>query len=181
MDIALSQLNLVTGVWERLQTLAADEINDGSVNVTFPSEFGGLVSPDDVAEPVNETRPVAIEIVLSSTPAMINSSSSLQKKRETSTLLSIVGFVKRWSPVAFFTRVVASAALRAACELWCSQQPEGIGQTLLDQVLPCPPTLQQARAPNSGLTEDVGPARFLSQNFFHRGADACFRQTTFQA
>lgn len=180
VDIALSQLNLNTGIWERLQTLASEEENDGMAEVDFPSVSGGPMSMDDVAPIVNDTHPVSIEVVVASMPTVQGGVSVLRGRRQTgSSLLSIVGFVKRWTPIAFFTRVIVGVALRAACELWCSQQPDGIGEDILSRVPPCPRTVAQARAPNSGFTEDAGAARFLSQNFFHRGAESCFRQTTF--
>ena len=39
----------------------------------------------------------------------------------------------------------------------------------------CPSLLSQARLPSSGLVEDSGISRLLSNRFFHNGTDTCFR------
>ena len=137
--------------------LATNQANDGQEEVTFPL-------PQRPVNSENNTRPIAIEVTVASAP-------------EFSAAEAVVNTVKSWSSVAFFT--TSSFALQGACEFWRRQQQSGIGQEILSRLPPCPRRLDQARAPNSGFKEDAGLARFLSRNFFHRGASACFRQTTF--
>lgn len=163
VDIALSQLNMVTGRFERMQMLATGELNDGEADVTLPSRSRERITA------TNNTRPIAFEVVVSSLGEL-----------ETPLVSSaVVGAVRRWSPVVFFTSIFTSAALRGACEFWRAQQQAGIGGEILSRLPPCPRRLDQARAANSGFKEDTGLARFLSRNFFHRGSGSCFRQTTF--
>ena len=73
-----------------------------------------------------------------------------------------------WAPFSYF---IVSAILRAACEIWCASQPEGIGERLLGAVLPCPPTMMQAVADANFEMENPFIARF-----FHPGAASCFRE-----
>ena len=63
------------------------------------------------------------------------------------------------------------------CQEWADEQPPSIGQTLLDRVsnTPCPPNENQARAVNSCLDRDTNTKLV---NFFHPGADRCYRQRT---
>ena len=181
VDIALSEMNLRSGRWRRVTQLATGESNDGLSMVTIPEFF----SQDTSA---GEVRPVAIEIVVASTPNVGETQGPLGEGETiqvplteappTNLLQRLVGAVKRWSPVAYYS---LTDRLREPCEAWCAEQPEGIGQEILNRLPPCPRTLEQASASNSGFRRDTGLARFLSQNFFHRGAETCFRQTTFTA
>ena len=177
VNIALSQLNMETGIWERLLTLAGNEENDGQAVVMLP--FGNETrSEDDIAEFSNDTRPVSIEVVVATEPLFSEALSRVRRQEDSEPFL--LRFVRRWSPVTYFGVVINSIALRTACEVWCRLQQE-TGEEILERLPPCPRTVAQARAPNSGFTEDRGVARFLSQNFVHRGAESCFRQTTFTA
>lgn len=159
VDIGLAEMNLITGRWQRLQMLATNQTNDGEEEVTFSV-------PRQTVTFENNTRPVAIEVMVASAP-------------DFGATLAVVRTVRRWSAVAFFTNVFTDAALRGACEFWRRQQTAGIGNEILDRLPPCPRRVDQARAANSGFKEDTGLSRFLSLTFFHRGATACFRQTTF--
>ena len=86
----------------------------------------------------------------------------------------LVAAVAVWSTAAYYS---LGNCLRASCEQWSEEQPEGIGREISDRLPPCPPSLDLARAPGSGFIEDTGMLRLLTCSFFHRGADTCFRQT----
>lgn len=167
VDIILTRMNMNSGRWERVQTLSSNQQNDGQQNVVVPAILDNLVAQ------TIEIFPVAIEVTVATTPNV----GGEPLDRETGSPLSrLIGAVKRWSSVAFYS---LNNILREHCETWCSEQPEGIGSEILARLPACPRRLEQARAQNSGFREDTGIARFLSRSFFHRGAESCFRQTTF--
>ena len=174
VNIAISEMDLRTGVWRPAARLATDEVNDGQAAVIIPEIFSQST--------LDEVRPMAMEVSIASTPNVGETSPPGGMPTEapptgiSGALQNMVGEVKRWSSVTFYSD---TDRLLTPCQRWCNDQPEGIGREILDRLPPCPRTVEQARSPNSGFREDSGIARFLSQNFFHRGADTCFRQTTF--
>ena len=166
VDVALSMMNSETGEWERLEVLSRDERNDGEVTVTIP-----IVGSQDSGS--IDTAAVAIEVVVATPPVFGNFLTEAES--------FLVDVIKLWSPVAFYSRILdqASNLLRRECQDWLMMQSDTIGEEINARLPPCPRVVTQARAPNSRFREDRGLARFLSRNFFHHGADTCFRQTTF--
>ena len=91
-----------------------------------------------------------------------------------------------WSGLVFSPRDGTSVqVMRKECDKWFRQQPDG-GDLLKDTV-PCPPTLAQARLPNSGLVEMSRQSIFqatryadLSHQYYHPMTDICFQQRSVQ-
>jgi hypothetical protein len=91
-----------------------------------------------------------------------------------------------WSGLVFSPRDGSSVqVMRKECDKWFRQQPDG-GDLLKDTV-PCPPTLDQARLPNSGLEEVNRQSIFqatkyadLSHAYYHPMTDICFQQRSVQ-
>ena len=85
------------------------------------------------------------------------------------------------SVISYSDRILSipSTILRQRCIDWCDTQTANIGETLLDTVEPCPRTIQQARAPNSGFSEGGNRITRRFSRILHPGAAACFRQTSF--
>lgn len=164
VNIVVNRLNLDTGVWERAQDLATNEQNDGQAVVRIPAIFGNSFTGSD------DLFPVAIEVTVGPPSIGLN-------RNDTLILSAIIGAVKRWSTIAYYS---VTQSLRDSCERWCREQPPGIGREILARLPACPRRLDQALAQNSGFKEDRGLARSLSRMFFHRGAETCFRQTTFE-
>lgn len=82
-----------------------------------------------------------------------------------------------WTGVMFLGG--RSAALRHECRLWDTKDDDVIDIG----VLPCPPMVNQARLPNSGLVEESYESIYGSTTYhqqfistFHPGAESCFRQ-----
>ncbi len=155
-------MNLDDGIWELVHTLSRDEANDGHFQTTINQQFDIEGATDQ------DLHPVVVEVTISSTPSLGSAPIPLR---------GLVSSAKRWSSVFFYS---FSDDLMSSCENWCLEQPEGIDRVLLSSVPPCPRTVWQARAPNSGVREDRGLARYRYRDFFHVGADTCFRQSTLQ-
>ncbi len=182
VNVALSEMNLRTGTWRRVTRLATGVANNGQAAIIIPELF----SQDTSAE----VRPMAIEVVVASTPSIVNTQEADRRKRRQASptptaapptglevaFQRVVGAVKRWSSVIYYS---LTTTLSGPCDRWCSDQRDGIGEELLARLPPCPRSVTQAQAPNSGFREDTGIARLLSLSFFHPGAATCFRQTTF--
>ena len=137
-----------------LATLSSNEANNGSTFVTIPpTSLGG------------DVYAVSIAIMVSGVPqGSIN-------------LGGVVGRVKSWSRLFFYSQ--GTSSLLNLCQGWIDQQEPDIGETILNDVVPCPRTARQARALNSGLKEDRGISQSLSRNIFQPGVDSCFRQASF--
>lgn len=82
-----------------------------------------------------------------------------------------------WTGIMFLAG--RSAALRHECRLW-DIEDDGMNDI---RVLPCPPMVNQARLPNSGLVEESYESIYGSTTYhqqfistFHPGAQSCFRQ-----
>lgn len=107
------------------------------------------------------------------------------EEAETSLIETLSGRVAQWTSTIYYAHGVNNIAARLGITLerrcidWCRDQPEGIGETILNRLPPCPPRVDQARAPNSGFAEDLGYWTRQSNRFFHPEAATCFRQSTF--
>lgn len=91
--------------------------------------------------------------------------------------------VAMWSEL-FLVFTNTSLNFRDQCLSWYKQEAEGIGEMLLNRVLPCPPTEDRVRLPNSGLQlqdflSRIGSTNYHEQflKFFHPGAARCYEQT----
>ena len=89
-----------------------------------------------------------------------------------------------WSGIFYYT-VLTDNNLKIFCDDWDNCE-KNIADDLQSRLRSCPRMLLQARAPNSGFTEQkmtsvVGDTSYASQwmNYFHPLADVCFVQSTF--
>ena len=88
------------------------------------------------------------------------------------------GVVAQWTSTLFY---LDSPQFSRLIRAWStSQQGTGIGEAVRNRLPPCPPRMDQARAPNSGMSEDSGYWIQKSNRFFHPVAATCFRQSTFE-
>lgn len=169
VDLILTRYNLESREWEDLYTLETDITNDGSHQTTIPSIFVDNSPNEDV-------YPVAIQVTVSRQENMFESRRKRQSDGdgdgESSLVESLRGLAKQWTSVLYYS---ISDFLRGRCTAWCDSQPDNIGEEILNSLPPCPPRVRQARSPNSGLVEDTGLSRILSNGFFHSGTNTCFR------
>ncbi len=144
--------------------------NSGQANIISPFLTNNVELAEDVL-------PVTIQVRIS---GELNADNGRRKRNDR---ISIVGqLVHRvilWSSVLYYHSSMngfrSDMIFRDRCEAWCNEQPADIGERLLEELPPCPPRVIQARFPNSGLVEDSGIGRILSNTFFHEGSNTCFR------
>ena len=197
VDITMREFDTNTGEWNTLATLASDLTNNGEAKVTVPE----LPTVETVEDSINQ---VVIEVSVSS--ASVTDS----KRGHLSNVLSKIGQfglrILRQAPMRIIKRPVGQAAQRLACEAWALTQSESTGTQITNpppetdtgtqinnRLLPCPCTVDRARAPNSGFREErlssvikvIGRVqKFLDtaiiddafRNYFHPGAASCYRQ-----
>ena len=144
-----------------MTTLDSDVANTGSVTVTVPiishssnqSVYGAVISIEAKGSNLQNL--------------------TLLDKAE--------GTVTQWADVIWIVstnKQSSGTKLWSACKAWSISEPSSIGQQLLEKVrsdFPCPPTIGQVRAVNSGLLEDRDP-RLIE--VFHPKAFKCFHQRT---
>ena len=158
VDIQLFELNTDTGNTQFIMNLASNISNTGLHNFMIPSMFdetSTAVFQVTIAEVISisltEILPVYVETIID----------------------QIKGQVAQWSKAIY---VSGSNFLRDLCDEWCENEPEGIGEEILERLPPCPPTLPQARADSVFDEEDLGDD---FRETFHPGAFSCFRQVVF--
>ena len=186
IDIILLELSTETGTWTRLATLGTDLPNNGVATIRIPSfqreEYESSISP------------IVIQVSLS---ANSTSETRLVKRGVLSNLLRRLGRFGlqtiRNSPMRFLRKLARQAAQRVFCEAWSAAQPSNIGQEILNRLPPCPRRVTDARAPNSGFSEErfsshipiIGTIQgYLGttlvddsfRTFFHPGTASCFHQ-----
>ena len=179
VDIELLEMDIESGSWRKMATLGADLPNNGIANVQIPTIQEENTSIE------SSISPVIIQVALSD---------SSTGRRAPTTLLERLGrFAQktiRNSPMRFLKKLARQAAQRALCELWCALQPPNIGEEILNRLPPCPTRIRDARAPNSGFTEErlsshipINIGNYLSslvddayRQFFHPNTASCFRQ-----
>ena len=154
VSILLYKYNQSTGEWIVLQNLAT-VFNTGEAEV--------VIQPDECCD----ACPVAIAIEVSG--------SAVAKRDAIGDIISrLIGAVRLWARVIYaVARLFISSVLTSLCQEWCDSQPDNIGQDLLDRLPPCPPTVQRAQLDNRFRLDN----RFIE--FFHPGAENCFRQEDF--
>ncbi len=163
VNIVLVLFNMHTGEWVEVPNgiVNPSQENTGQAEVEI-----NIVSDNN--ELINDVRPVAIQV-------KIDSASTVMRQKRVAPLLLSLGRVIRWGKIIYYS---LSNTLRTLCNSWCDSEPENIGQIILDELArfaPCAPRVEQARSPNSGLVEDTGISRVLSNYLFHRGTETCFR------
>ena len=152
---------------------------------------GSLSSPHVLKKAINNTGSNEVDIpILRNTdvpaaPVAIKveeaMNSSSRRKRRTADDSQLAGV---WSGI-FFSAAARQNYIyrRTTCTSWSEKEGEEIGPALLATVLPCPPRLEQARLPNSGLIEVNFDSVFRSSNYnkqyqlyLHSNTDVCFQQ-----
>ena len=188
VDIELLEMNMETGFWSKTATLETGLPNNGVANVRIPSY--SIQVEEDNATVESSLSPVIIQVAL-------NASSTRTKRGVFTNFLAKLGrfalkTIKN-SPMRFLYKLARQAAQRVLCEIWGALQPRNIGQEILNRLPPCPRRIRDARAPNSGFTEErfssLVPIVGRVQNyfgttliddafrtFFHPGTANCFRQ-----
>ena len=151
------------------------------VHVMRNQENNGIVMfsvPDSNSQnPLISERihPVAIRVSIGR-PAQPNS--------ETTSLINFLGrsgernsqgLVGQWTSTLYYSD---AARFNRLCIAW-SETQEMTGEQIRDRLPPCPPRVDQAQTPNSGMTEDSGYWIEKTNRFLHPGAATCFRQSTF--
>ena len=170
VDITLHTLDSDTEIWREMGSLASDIPNSGAIGVTIPDVSdtledinGNRVMIGDQNNPPAAAFPIAIQVSVSA--------SIVQRGGTIANLVQriIRSPFAKWSFVAY---IVLEVLGNAYCTWWNSQQPEGIGQEILDRVFPCPCTANAAGRQNSRFKRD-NP---ITQRIFHPGSSSCFRE-----
>lgn len=164
VDILLYEIDEMSGSLSSPHVLKKAIDNTGSNEVEIPILRNTKVPAAPVAIKVGE----AME------------SSSRRKRRAVDD--SQLGGV--WSGVYFSAAARQNFFFRrTTCASWSKKEGEEIGPALLATVLPCPPRLEQARLPNSGLIEVNFDSVFRSSNYnkqyqlyLHSNTSVCFQQ-----
>ena len=143
-----------------------DHANSGTALFTAPesNESGGDIHPIAIR--------VSVGRASSSSPDASSVIGRLGRSIEGDTL----GVVAQWTSTLYY---LDSPRFSRLCNEWSMNQGRGVGEAVRNRLPPCPPRLDQAQAPNSGLSEDSGYWILKSNRFFHPGAATCFRQSTF--
>lgn len=160
VDISVTRLISLTGVEDSL-LLKSDVPNSGSCQVTIP--VLNFAQPDDVV------YLVGIQVTLGRSRSIDGSGG--EEELEEILVNQVHGLVRRWTTTLYYS---FSDFLRGRCQSWCASQPVNIGEEILRNVLPCPPTANRAQFDNA-FREDTGIRAFLN-GFFHPGTATCFRQ-----
>ena len=155
LNIQLFELD-ESGNTQFVITLASNISNSGQYSVMIPSMNveSTAVFKVTIAEVISaslETIPEYVEMIFN----------------------QIKGKVAQWSDAVY---VHGSNYLRDKCDEWCENQPEGIGEEILERLPPCPPTVAQVRADSDFEEEDLGEG---FREFFHPNTSSCFRQVVF--
>ena len=166
VDIYLFELNNDDGSLSRSMNVAKHVANTGMAIVRVPR--------------VEHTQSLLVPVFLKVVP----SEKTRRRKRQIN--LDPRNSTGAWSGPAFTHKNGTSAQeMRKECDKWFRQQPDG--RDLLRGTVPCPPTLAQARLPNSGLVEVNRQSIFqatdyadLSHAYYHPMTDICFQQSSLQ-
>ena len=156
VDIQLFELDAETGSTQLLTNLATSISNIGQHSVTIPSMFSELSTT---------VFRVTVAEVLSLTESLPGHVEAITDE--------IRGQISQWSDTVY---VSESNFLRDLCDVWCENEPEDIGEKILERLPPCPPTASRARVDNVFEEEDHGDT---FRETFHPGASSCFRQVVF--
>ena len=159
VDIALYRFNRQSLQLQYFLHVMRNHNNNGTATFSVP-ESNEIISFD--------VYPVALRISIG------------RPTSETSSLINrLVGgpeLVAQWTSTLYY---VYSPQFMGLCDQWYNRQDVNIGEQIRDRLPPCPPRVDQARTPNSGMTEDSGYWIEKTNRFLHPGAATCFRQSTF--
>ena len=157
VDIQLLELDTETGSTQFIMNLASNISNTGQYSVIVPS------IDDKVAVFQVNIAEVLSEVVTDTLPAYVDGIFN-----------RIKGKITQWSDAVYLS---ASNYVRDKCDEWYRNQPEGIGEEILERLPPCPPTAARARADNRVFEEEDLGDKF--RDFFHPNTSSCFRQIAF--
>ena len=150
VDIWMYRLSQIRRVWIRTACLASKIPNSGRATVTVPRLERSASDP--------RFSVVAIQVALNTSQA------------EPAELPTAAGL---WTTVAFATDTPPT---REECNEWAGDTSRRMAeQTAISRTPVCPCTVQQARAPNSGFTEQNMESPM--QLYFNPGATTCFYQS----
>ena len=184
VDITLRELDMNTGEWSILATLASNLVNDGEAEVTIPE----LPTVENYEDSVS---PVVVEVGVSST-----STTDTKKRGLLSNILTKIGRfglrIIKQTPMRIVKKLIRQAAQRVACETWALTQDDDIGEQINNRLEACPCTADRAGTNNGFKEEKLSSiVRVIDQvqdyfgttiaddafrNYFHPGAARCFRQ-----
>ena len=155
VDIILYEVNTATASLRVLKTLYSNVPNSGAQTVTIPER-----KVQTQRGRITDAPAIAVVLNVAANIPTIP--------------LQQAGV---WTGIIFLAGRLD--ALRRECTAWISED-EGVVDT---GVLPCPPMVNQARLPNSGLIEESYESIYGSTTYhwqfistFHPGAESCFRQ-----
>ena len=156
LDIQLFELGAESGSTQFVMTLASNISNTGQYSAMIPSMYDGSTAVFKVT--IAEVISASLEIIPEPVEMIFN---------------QIKGQVSQWSHAVY---VHGSNFLRDKCDEWCENEPEGIGEEILERLPPCPPTVAQARADSVFEEEDLGDT---FREIFHPKTSSCVRQVVF--
>ena len=156
LDIQLFELDAESGNTQFVMTLASNISNTGQYSVMIPSMYDGSTAVFQVT--VAEVLSTSLETIPEYVGMIFN---------------QIKGQIAQWSHAVY---VHGSNYLRDICDEWCENEPEGIGEEILERLPPCAPTVAQARADSVFEEEDFGDT---FRETFHPNTSSCFRQVVF--
>ena len=170
VDIRLYTVDPITEIWREVYMLASDIPNNGAIDVTVPDLgdiiMGGNNNGGQKDQPPDPAFPLAIQVAASARIV----ETRLRRGTFTNIVQRIVRFpFAKWSFIVFLVIQVAGPPY---CKWWNRQQPEGIGQQILDSVSTCPCTADAASRQNSGFKRD----NIITQLIFHFGSYKCYRE-----
>ncbi len=155
--IVLVLFDTTTGNWQ--------EIPNGIVNPSHENIGEATVEIAALMVDSMTVQPVAIQVRID-----LGTNSRRKRIPENLPLENVI----QWSPILYYTPSGTGADLRAMCNEWYNSQPVFSGEIIREELeffIPCAPTMEQARLPNTGLVEDVD----LNLDFFHKGVSTCFK------
>ena len=159
LDIQLFELDAKSGSTQFVVTLASNISNSGQYSVMIPSMYDGSTTVTVFKVTIAEVISASLKTIISEYVQTIFN--------------QIKGKVAQWSHAVY---VHGSNYLRDKCDEWCENQPEGIGEEILERLPPCPPTVARARADSIFEEEDLGDT---FREIFHPNTSSCFRQVVF--
>ena len=168
VDIRLYTVDPITEIWREVYMLASDIPNNGAIDVTVPDLgdiiMGGNNNGGQKDQPPDPAFPLAIQVAASA--------GIVETRLRRGTFANIVQRIVRfpfakWSFIAYLVIQVAGPPY---CKWWSRQQPERIGQQILDSVSTCPCTVGAASQDSQ-----FNPDNPITQFIFHFGS-TCYRE-----
>ena len=173
VDIDMLQMN-ANGVANKF-SLVKDIPNTGLADVKVPSI-------DATASLEGPVSPVIVQVSLSD--------KALSRSRSKRAIFrSLVMKTVVYAAVRYLKKITQQTQA-SLCKAWSLEEPEGIGEEILNRLPPCPRRIQDIRIPNSGFTEEKASSHLpviigdyigfivddKFREYFHPGTSSCFRQ-----